>query len=91
MTVSPGSPLQTEPVQAAEILPFTCQYCRNTLADHLIVYDFYAGGSFSRRVKDLVCGGCGLQAIEDLGVLTEHAKAVRMFRLLPAAFEGGGS
>lgn len=36
---------------------FTCQYCRNSPATHLVAADMRIAGSF-RRIKDMVCGGC---------------------------------
>jgi hypothetical protein len=62
-------------------LPFTCQYCRNTLADHLLIYELYVKGVFSQRVKDLVCEGCGTYG---LPLVSEHGpsfRAARLFRL----------
>lgn len=64
-------------------LPYTCQYCRNTLADHLLVFDLHgADGVFMRRVTDLVCGPCG--RFGEARNTSPHFKAVRLFRLTTA-------
>lgn len=64
---------------SSEELPYTCQYCRNTLADHLLVFDLHLDGAFLRRVTDLVCGPCG--SFGESANAAPHFKAVRLFRL----------
>lgn len=66
---------------AAEDLPFTCTFCRNTLADHVLVRDYYARGRFKDRLVELVCGGCGVHA---LGAMPAEWFKARLFALTPA-------
>lgn len=68
-------------------LPFTCQFCRNTLADHVLVRDFYMQGRFEKRLVELVCGPCGTYALE--AAPADYFKAVRLFALTPVALLEG--